>query len=83
MAKSKRQVTSRKRQPSAIQIKKRLAASEKLARQIEHWRKRLAPQFPDIDLHDLDLIIASLLRTPLQRTEIMFLKRREDGFYVF
>lgn len=83
MAKSKGQTTRRKQQPTAAQLKKRLAASEKLVRRIEYWRKRLAPQFPDIDLHDLDLIIASLLRTPLQRTEIMFLKRREDGFYVF
>jgi hypothetical protein len=83
MAKSKLQVASRKRRSSASQAEKRLAAAEKLARQIARWHKHLAPQFPDIDPHDLDLMIASLLRTPKKRTEIMFLKRREDGFYVF
>lgn len=64
-------------------MQERLAASQELARQIEYWRDRLAPKFPHIDPHDLDLMIAGLLKTPLQRTEVMFLKRREDGFYVF
>ncbi len=63
--------------------KKKWSAADKRARQVERWRKRLAPQFPDIDPHDLDLIIAALLRTPKQRMQIMFLKRREDGRYVF
>lgn len=73
----------RSRKPQLSQAQKRLAASKKLAGQIELWNKRLAPKFPDIDPHDLGLIIASLLKTPKERTEIMFLKRREDGFYVF
>lgn len=64
-------------------VQERLTASRELARQIEHRRERLAPKFPHIDPHDLDLMIAGLLKTPLQRTEVMFLKRREDGFYVF
>jgi len=79
MAKSKQEKIS----VQQVAKKKQLAASEKLAHQIELWHKRLAPKFPDIDPHDLDLMIASLLRTPKERTEIMFLKRREDGFYVF
>ncbi|MCG8607147.1 hypothetical protein MJD09_19450 [bacterium] len=57
--------------------------SGKRARQIERWHKRLAPKLPDIDPHDLDLIIAALLRTPKERMQIMFLKRRPDGRYVF
>ena len=56
---------------------------EKLARKIERWHKILAPQFPDIDPHDLDLIIAALLRSRKERMQIMFLKRRKDGRYVF
>lgn len=60
-----------------------LSASRKRARQIEHWHRRLAPKFPDIDPHDLDLIIAALLRTPRERMQLMFLKRRKDGRYVF
>ncbi|MDZ7290600.1 MAG: hypothetical protein ONB44_03110 [candidate division KSB1 bacterium] len=63
--------------------RKPLSASEKLARRIERWHKRLAPQFPDIDPHDLDLIIGELLKTRKERMELMFLKRREDGVYVF
>jgi hypothetical protein len=68
-----------KRKPA----KEQLSAARKRVRQIERWRERLAPQFPDIDPHDLDLIIAALLRSPRERMQIMFLKRREDGRYVF
>ncbi len=63
--------------------KKPLSPSEKRAHEIESWRKRLAPKLPDIDPHDLDLILAALLRSRKERTQIMFLKRREDGRYVF
>lgn len=58
-------------------------AAEKRVRQIERWHKILAPQLPHIDPHDLDLIIDSLLKTPKERMQLMFLKRREDGSYVF
>ncbi len=60
-----------------------LAAAQKRVRQIEQWHKILAPKFPDIDPHDLDLIIAGMLKTPKERTQILFLKKREDGRYVF
>lgn len=83
MAKGKMQRANRKRRASASPAQKRLEASRKFARRIEYWYKRLAPKYPDIDPHDLHLIIASLLRTPRERSEYMFLKRREDGFYVF
>lgn len=63
--------------------RRKLTDAEKRARQIERWHKRLAPQFPEIDPHDLDLIIAALLRTPKERMQLMFLKKREDGRYVF
>ena len=62
--------------------KEQLAASKRLARQIELWYKRLAPKFPNIDPRDLNLIIASLLKHPEQRMEVMFIKRREDGVYL-
>jgi hypothetical protein len=65
------------------QRKKRLVAAQKRVRQIERWHKILAPKFPDIDPHDLDLIIAGLLKTPKERTQVLFLKKREDGRYVF
>ena len=58
-------------------------AAEKHARKIEKWHKIIAPQLPHIDPHDLDLILSSLLKTPKERREVMFLKQREDGSYVF
>jgi hypothetical protein len=78
MAKSKQEKSGRSQSAS----NKRLAASKKFAQKLEYWHKRLAPEFPDIDPHDLNLIIASMLKTPEQRVEIMFLKRREDGVYL-
>jgi hypothetical protein len=39
--------------------------------------------FPNIDPHDLELIITSLLRRPKERMQLMFLKKRRDGRYVF
>ena len=63
--------------------KDKIKSAEKLARKIARCHKILAPQFPDIDPHDLDLIIAAQLRSPKERMQIMFLKRRKDGRYVF
>lgn len=83
MAKSAKKSYSVNLDSKEKQGREPLSASRKRARQIEHWHKRLAPKFPDIDPHDLDLIIAALLRTPGERMQIMFLKRREDGCYVF
>lgn len=57
--------------------------AEKFARKIERWHKILSPKFPDIDPHDLDLIIAAQLRTPKERMQLMFLKKQKDGSYVF
>lgn len=60
-----------------------LAGAKKRMRQIERWHKILAPKFPHIDPHDLDLLIAGMLKTPKERTQVLFLKKREDGRYVF
>lgn len=63
--------------------RKKRSTSDQFAIQIARWRKKLAPKYPEIDPHDLDLIIAALLKTPKQRMELMFLKKRPDGRYVF
>lgn len=83
MAKSVSRSSSVNSFSAVRQRKKHLSSSEKRARQIERWHKRLAPKFPDIAPYDLDLILAALLRTPKERMQIMFLKRRRDGRYVF
>ena len=75
MAKSKRKKLSQKELT--------LAAAQKRVRQVERWHKILAPKFPDIDPHDLDLIIAGMLKTPKERRQVLFLKKREDGRYVY
>jgi len=69
--------------PDKKQKKKHLLAVEKRVRQIERWHKVLASKLPHIDPHDLDLIIAGMLKTPKERTQVLFLKKREDGRYVF
>lgn len=75
MAKSKRKKLSQKQLV--------LAAAQKRVRQIERWHKILAPKLPHIDPHDLDLIIAGMLKTPKERRQVLFLKKREDGRYVY
>jgi hypothetical protein len=83
MAKSPKKSYSVNSRSKEKQSKEPLAASRRRASRIEYWHRRLAPKFPDIDPHDLDLIIAALLRTPRERMQIMFLKRRADGRNVF
>ncbi|NUO79395.1 hypothetical protein HUU05_04910 [candidate division KSB1 bacterium] len=63
--------------------RKKLSDAEKFARRVARWHERLAPELPHIDPHDLDLILAALLRSPRERMQYMFLKKREDGSYVF
>jgi hypothetical protein len=57
--------------------------SSNLASRVERLQKRLSPQFPNIDPHDLEMILPSLLRRPRERMQLMFLKKRKDGRYVF
>lgn len=61
----------------------KLSEAEKFARRVGRRCDLLAPKLPEIDRHDLELIVAALLRTPKERMQHMFLKRREDGSYVF
>ena len=57
--------------------------SSNLTSRVQRLHKRLLPQFPDIDPHDLEMILTSLLRRPRERMQMMFLKKRKDGRYVF
>ena len=57
--------------------------SLELAARVERLHRRLSPLFPNIDPHDLEMILTSLLRRRRERMELMFLKRRKDGRYVF
>lgn len=61
----------------------KLSDAEKFARRVARKCEVLAPRLPEIHRHDLELIVAALLRTPRERMQYMFLKRREDGSYVF
>jgi hypothetical protein len=79
---SKKQITKSK-QKKISQKQLALAAAQNRVRQIERWHKILAPKLPHIDPHDLDLIIAGMLKTRKERMQAMFLKKREDGRYVF
>jgi hypothetical protein len=79
---SKKQITKSK-QKKISQNQLALAAAQNRVRQIERWHKILAPKLPHIDPHDLDLIIAGMLKTRKERMQAMFLKKREDGRYVF
>jgi hypothetical protein len=82
---SKKQMTEGKQtknERSQSVSNRRLAASKEFAQKLEDWHKLLAPQLPDIKPHDLNLILASMLKTPKRRMEVMFLQRREDGVYL-
>jgi hypothetical protein len=57
--------------------------SERLARAIVIWQKRLAPRLPDLDPHDLNLILWSLLRRKYGGQRRIFLRRRDEGGYVY
>jgi hypothetical protein len=57
--------------------------SSNLASRVERLHKRLSPLFPNIDSHDLEMILISLLCRPRERMQMMFLKKRKDGRYVF
>lgn len=50
-------------------------------RQIDEWQRRLAPRFPDIDPHDLRMILRSLLQPPSVPRRWL-LRKTQDGRYV-
>ncbi len=62
---------------------KKLSDAEKFARRVARRCDLLTPLLPHIDRHDMELIVAELLKTRRERMQLMFLKRREDGIYVF
>ena len=55
---------------------------EKWIAEINEWQKRLQPQFPDIDPHDLRMILRSLLQ-PASVPRRWLLRKTKDGRYVF
>lgn len=57
--------------------------SERLARAVALWQKRLAPKLADMDSHDLNLILWSMLRRKYGGQRRIFLRRREEGGYVY
>jgi hypothetical protein len=72
-----------KQVPSGGRVRKTLTKSERLARAMARWQKRLAPQLPDMDPHDLNLILWSMLRRRYGGQRRIFLRRRQEGGYVY
>jgi hypothetical protein len=48
---------------------------------VEVWHRRLAPRFPDIDPHDLRMILRSMFQPPCVKRRWL-LRRTKDGRYV-
>lgn len=49
--------------------------------QIDRWQRRLAPQFPDVDPHDLRMMLRSILQ-PSSIPRRWLLRKTVDGRYV-
>jgi len=49
--------------------------------QIDRWQRKLEPRFPDIDPHDLRMILRSLLQ-PKSVPRRWLLHKTKDGRYV-
>jgi hypothetical protein len=54
---------------------------EQWVRQIDMWQHKLAPKLPDIDPHDLRMILRSLLQPPSVKRRWL-LRKTKDGRYV-
>jgi len=63
-------------------MRKTLKNSKKLAAEIDRWQKRLAPKLPEIDSHDLHLILWSILRRKYGGRLHFLWRQRKDGIYV-
>ena len=49
-------------------MRKNVKQAKRLARAAAYWMERLQPQLPDLDSHDVHLVILNLLRRhPLRR----------------
>lgn len=55
---------------------------EALAVQVREEAARIAPLVPDVDMHDLQLILERRLR-PWGTGQLFFIRRGPDGHYVF
>ena len=64
-------------------MRKTPTKSQQLSRAIARWQTRLAPKLPDMDPHDLNLILWSMLRRKYGGQRRIFLRRREEGGYVY
>jgi hypothetical protein len=54
---------------------------ERWLEQVDLWYRRLAPRMPEIDPHDLRMILRSLLQPPSVKRRWL-LRKTEDGRYV-
>ena len=54
---------------------------EEWIRKVDLWQARLAPQFPEIDPHDLRMILRSIFQ-PASVPRHWLLRKTEDGRYV-
>ena len=63
-------------------MRKAMSKSARLAQEIASWQKRLASRLPDIDPHDLHLILWSILRHKYGGHYHFLLRRRKGGGYV-
>ncbi len=64
-------------------MRKAVKRSAKLAREIDAWQRKLQPRLSDIDPHDLNLILWSILRPKYGGQRRLFLRRRNGGGYVY
>lgn len=55
--------------------------TERWVQQIDAWQEKLAPRFPEIDPHDLRMILRSLLQ-PKSVPRRWLLRKTKDGRYV-
>ena len=62
--------------------KKKPGKTKQLIQEIELWQKKLAPQLPDIDPHDLNLILWSILKGKYGWNRRFLLRKNPGGGYV-
>jgi hypothetical protein len=60
-----------------------LKRSKALADEVAQWQRKLAPRLPNIEAHDLHLILWSFFRRKYGGERRFLLRRRKEGGYVF
>lgn len=63
--------------------RRKLTDAEKFAHRVARKCEVLAPQLPEIDRHDLELIVIEQLKTIKERMQVMFLKPGANGHSSF